>query len=110
VGLFNDLKKDPKAGAKKTGIDVTKVAIKDGQVIAPSTEVPSTFQLNTWYRYKGTDILIDAAHRIMKWCVIKFEVIKVAKGIVAVRFEDGRFEAIINQPFEDFEAIKAPNY
>lgn len=80
-------------------------------VISQPIQVPQDFTIGKWYLFIGDDgIMFDDAGRILKWSVIKFEVIKVVAGIIAVRFEDGSFEAIINRKVGEFKELPLPKY
>lgn len=96
-------------------IDLTKIQASQGQVVARGNvsdpTIKKSFDTGKWYKYTGDrGIILDDSGRVCKWSVIKFEVVKIAYGIAAVRFEDGSFEAITGASLEDFEEVSAPKY
>ena len=79
----------------------------------PNVNPPKSeaFQTGAWY--KPTDqqpIALTDSGRVCKWSVIKFEVVKIFKGVLAVRFEDGSFEAIVDPDFSKFKIVPIPRY
>lgn len=78
-------------------------------VIVP--EPPKDFQIGQWYAPTDQQpVATDSMGRVFKWSVIRFEVIRITDGILAVRFEDGTFEAMVNPEFEKFRPVMAPRY
>ena len=80
--------------------------------VVPARQEPETeFNLSRWYIYTGTPgIMLGSSGRILKWSIIKFEVIKIVDDVIAVRFEDGSFEAISEPDFTKFKSIPSPRY
>lgn len=69
------------------------------------------FIVGQWYLYHGKpEVVINEFGHVQKWSVIKFEVVKYTDAIMAVRFEDGSFEAVVNPKSEDFSSVQAPRY
>lgn len=93
---------------------------KKPQIVKPEDQAPdddvgtipgNEFVVGKWYKAEDeTKIMLGDMNQVMKHSVIRFEVVKIAYGVVAVRFEDGSFEAFEATTCAGFKQVKGPMY
>ena len=100
----------PPKGWKK-GDKPQPTILKEIEAIVDLVGVPDGFKIGQWYKpIDSQPIMLSESDRVLRWSVIRFEVIKIAYGVIAVRFEDGSFEAMIDPDYEMFAPVNGPKY
>lgn len=101
----------PPKGWKKTSKLTDDPVIVHSNQSPVSVVEPGYFEVGSWYKPSDQQpVVIDACGRPFKWSLIKFKVVRVVGGIVAVQFEDYSFEAMVDPDFSNFEPAQAPRY